>query len=165
MKLVLIGFACCYKTSVGKLLAEKLNYTHIDTDEMIVENAGRSIADIFANAGETAFRKMESAALLKVVNLDNAVISCGGGSALLSTFKQLAENATVVWLTASASTVISRLGSAPRPLFDGKAIDDIAAVIDERTSYYARYADLTVSTDGLTSQQAADIVYGKLHLS
>ena len=162
MKIVLIGFACCYKTSAGELLAKKLNYAHIDVDRMIEAGAGKSVAEIFATDGEGEFRKLERQALLSLIACDDIVVSCGGGSVLADGFKVFAEGATVVWLTASADTVVSRLGGVARPLFDGKSVGDIAKLMDGRAQYYAEYADLTVATDNLTSAQVSDILYSKL---
>lgn len=162
MKIVLIGFACCYKSSAGKLLAEKLNLRHVDTDRAVEELAGKSVAEIFEQKSELEFRKLESWTLLRASYLDDVVISCGGGGPLHSAFDKLSVGATVVWLTAQAETVISRLGDTPRPLFDGKSADEIAKVIDSRNPYYAKYADVTIATDGLTSRQVADIAFNKL---
>lgn len=162
MKIVLIGFACCYKTTAGKLLSEKLNYKHIDVDRVIEDNAGKTVADIFATEGEQAFRKMENKALLSLTDCDNVVVSCGGGSALADGFNQLAKGSCVVWLTANADTVCARLGANTRPLFDGKSVEEIGNLIKARNAYYERYANLTVSTDGLTSRQVAEIVFDRL---
>lgn len=162
MKIVLIGFACCYKTSAGELLAKKLNYAHIDVDRMIEAGAGKSVAEIFASFGENEFRRLERQALLSLIPSNDIVISCGGGSVLADSFEVFAEGATVVWLTANADTVVSRLGGVSRPLFDGKSADDIACLMDVRAQYYAKYADIIVSTDNLTSSQVADAVFGKL---
>lgn len=162
MKIVLIGFACSYKTTVGKLLAEKLNYQHIDTDDEVEQLAGKSVAEIFAQQSELEFRRLESWTLLRTSYLDDAVISCGGGAPLHSAFDKLSADATVVWLTSTANTVKQRLGQIARPLFDGKTVEDIAAVMDVRTPYYAKYADITVATDGLSSPQVADAVYSKI---
>lgn len=162
MKIVLIGFACCYKTSAGELLAKKLNYAHIDVDRMIEAGAGKSVAEIFANSGEEEFRRLERQALLSLIPSNDIVISCGGGSVLADSFEVFAEGSTVVWLTANADTVVSRFGSVPRPLFDGKSADDISRLMDVRAQYYAKYADIIVSTDNLTSSQVADAVFGKL---
>lgn len=159
MKIVLIGFACCYKTSAGKLLADKLNYDHVDVDAIVEDVANKSIAEIFATKGESEFRKLENDALLAVRACGNTVISCGGGSALCRDFKLLADVSTVVWLTAKAETVMSRLGGAVRPLFDGKSVDDVSRIMDGRNAYYSKYADITVATDGLTSEQVADVLF------
>lgn len=162
MKIVLIGFACCYKSSAGKLLAAKFNYNYVDVDKTVEDIAGKTVAEIFATEGEQAFRRKERDALIAFSHLDNIVISCGGGSALCPDFKLLADNSTVVWLTANAQTVAARLGDTPRPLFDGRTVDDLARQIDSRVPYYAKYADFTVSTDGLKSNQVADILFDKL---
>lgn len=162
MKIVLIGFACSYKSSAGKLLAKKLNYEHVDTDKLIEQFAGKTVADIFATDGENAFRGLERQALLSLTDCDNVVISCGGGTATCSDFKLLANNATVVWLTANAATVRSRLGDVARPLFDGKSEKEIANLIEIRTPYYNQYADITVATDNLNSMQVADVVLSKI---
>lgn len=156
MKIILIGFACSYKSTVGKLLAEKLNYKHIDTDSVVEETAKKSIAEIFAQQSELEFRRLESWTLLQASYLDDAVISCGGGGPLHSAFDKLAVGSKVVWLTSAASTVKQRLGQTVRPLFDGKTVEQLDELITMRTPYYAKYANITVATDGKTSQQVAD---------
>lgn len=156
MNIVLIGFACSYKTSVGKLLADKLNYNYVDTDLMIEQTSNRSIADIFATQGEQSFRSMESALLDVVSTMQDTVVSCGGGSVLSRRFEQLTQNATVVWLMSCAETVYSRLGDSKRPLFDGKTVEELDTMIQQRTPLYHKYANITVSTDNKTSQQVAD---------
>lgn len=144
------------------MLAKKLNYAHIDVDKMIEAGAGKSVAEIFANSGENEFRRLERQALLSLIACDNIVISCGGGSVLADGFGIFAEGATVVWLTSTAETVIKRLGGVSRPLFDGKSVDDISKLMDERAPYYAKYADLIIATDNLTSKQVADILLNKI---
>ncbi len=159
MKVVLIGFACCYKTSVGKLLADKLRCKHIDTDALIEFNASESISRIFAKKGEAAFRQAESQTLKSLAECGDAVISCGGGSPLQDGFELLVKGGKTVWLTATAQNIKSRLGGAVRPLFDGKTTEELDALIKLRSLYYAKYADITLSTDGLTSVQIADKLY------
>ena len=159
MKVVLIGFACCYKTSVGKLLADKLRCKHIDTDALIEFNASESISRIFAKKGEAAFRQAESQTLKSLAECGDTVISCGGGSPLQDGFELLVKGGKTVWLTAAAQTVKSRFGGSVRPLFDGKTTEELDALIKLRSLYYAKYADITLSTDGLTSVQVADKLY------
>lgn len=156
MKIVLIGFACSYKSTVGKLLAEKLNLLHVDTDSAVEETARKSIAEIFAQKSELEFRRFESWTLLQASYLDDVVISCGGGGPLHSAFDKLAVGATVVWLTSTAGTVRQRLGQTARPLFDGKTVGQLDELILQRTPYYAKYANITVATDNKTSQEVAD---------
>lgn len=164
MKIILIGFACCYKTSSGEILAKKLNFSHIDIDKAIERATGNTVAEIFAAQGEKQFRKLERDALIASARLDNVVTSCGGGSVLCPDFDALWDDASVVWLTASPKTIYSRLGGNPRPLFDGRSINEIAESLNLRVPYYSRYADVTVATDNFTSEQVADAVCKLLKL-
>ena len=157
---VVIGFAACYKTSVGALLAKKLNYPFVDTDAEIESICNKSVQQIFDACGQAYFRKMESE-LLQTLKV-NAVISCGGGSVLADGFDEFARGSTVVCLTASAQTVHSRLGAVARPLFDGLSVEELNTYIQQRKPLYDKYADITVSTDGQTPEQVAEQVYAIL---
>lgn len=158
MTIVLIGFACSYKTSVGKLLASKLNLQHIDVDKLVEERSGQTVAEVFAMDGEGAFRELERNALTSLADCADVVISCGGGSAVHSEFERLAATSTVVWLTSTAATVKQRLGNIKRPLFDGRTVEQLDETINYRAAYYAKYADVTIATDGKTSEQVANEV-------
>ncbi|MEJ2278703.1 MAG: shikimate kinase [Candidatus Lokiarchaeota archaeon] len=77
--IALIGFMATGKTIIGKALAERLNYIFIETDQMIVENTGKTIPEIFKKEGEEKFRLYEIEACKKVSEMKNTIISCGGG--------------------------------------------------------------------------------------
>ena len=79
VNLALIGFMGTGKTSVGRLIAEQLNFDFIDTDEIILASTGRSIADIFAKDGEPAFRALEQKVVAELTTRAKTVISTGGG--------------------------------------------------------------------------------------
>ena len=109
-KIVLIGFAACYKTTAGKLLADMLNIDFVDTDEQIEKACKMSVQQIFDRHGEAYFRKKESELLLTINNdietkQADTVIACGGGSVLSFNFDELARDSVVIWLTAKAETV------------------------------------------------------------
>ncbi len=158
MKIVLTGFAACYKTSVGKLLANRLGLRFFDVDREAERRAGMTVRDIFEQFGEEYFRRAEGDELTRLTDKTDCVVACGGGSALLAQYSALAESATaVVWLDASVQTVISRLDGA-RPLADGKTPEQIARLMTERKPFYARYANGIFNTDGLSSEQVADTV-------
>ena len=158
-KIVLIGFAATYKSSVGKLLSEKLNLPHVDTDDVLQTNARQTIQQIFDTHGEQAFRRAENDLIGQLCTQDNVVISCGGGSVLASNFTELAQNAVVVWLTATAQTIKSRLGTPARPLFDGLTESQLQQYVDSRTLHYQQYANVCLPTDGLSSTQVAQQLY------
>lgn len=157
-KIVLIGFAACYKTSVGRLLAHRLNCTFVDVDEEIERSSGLTVQQIFSKHGEESFRQRESAMLAQLATDTFCVVACGGGSVLSSNFKAFASDATVVWLTAMASTVQSRLGETARPLFDKLSESELQTYINNRQPYYTKYANFSVATDGLTPEQVTELI-------
>ncbi len=156
MKIVLIGFACSGKTTVGKLLAEQLNLPFCDTDELTERLQQKSIAEIFACGGEQEFRKAELAALSHIPQ--NAVVACGGGTVLCDGFASFAQNAKVVWLRVGFTTVRSRLGNTPRPLFDDLSETELADYVMRRNTVYARFSDFIIDTDLLTVTQVVKTI-------
>ena len=161
-KIVFIGFAACYKSSVGKLVADTLNLEFCDTDSEIERLSNLTITNIFEQYGEQVFRDKENLLLNTLKDRQNIVISCGGGSVLSSNFGEFVANGTVVWLTASVDTVLSRLGAVSRPLFDGLTRSQLADFIVQRNPLYAQYADLCINTDDLSSAEVAQRVLTEL---
>lgn len=155
-RIVLIGFAACYKSSAGKIVAKKLGYNFADVDKLIESKAGVTVSEIFKTQGEAVFRKLETETLTELSQADNCVISCGGGSVLSPEFFKLTQNAAVVWLTATAKTVYNRLNGATRPLFDNLTVDELSSKMAERTELYAKYATHIIATDARSSRQVAD---------
>ena len=78
-RVVLVGFMASGKTEVGRILAERLGWAHVDLDRLIEERAGRRVAEIFAADGEAAFRRLEAEATVEVAARERLVISPGGG--------------------------------------------------------------------------------------
>ncbi|MCH5157323.1 MAG: shikimate kinase [Clostridiales bacterium] len=157
-RIVLIGFATGYKTSVGKLLASRLNCAFVDTDAQIENTLASSVQQIFETYGEEYFRQAESK-LLRQLNEDNIVVACGGGSVLADGFDEFARDSIVIWLTVEAATVRSRLGNTQRPLFDKLTVEELEAYINKRAPLYAKYASVKFSTDGKTPQEVTAQVY------
>lgn len=151
MKLILIGFATSGKTTVGKLLADKLALDFVDVDE-VIEQRGTSIKQLFEQ-GEQTFRKVENDVLDSLTESADVVIACGGGSVTCGNFEKLKQNATVIWLNVSPQKVIERLGDVERPLFDGKNINELQQLVDERNELYRKYSDITMYIDNLTPEQ------------
>lgn len=162
MKIILIGFSCSYKTSAGRILADKMGVPFVDTDEQITSTSGESVQEIFSKYGEEEFRQRENELLSTLIARNEIVIACGGGSVLCGNFAELCNGATVVRLTSTASTVMSRLGEISRPLSDGLTLAELEERLATRSSYYSKYADYKVATDGLTSEETAETVFDKL---
>ncbi|GAA4897359.1 shikimate kinase [Flaviramulus aquimarinus] len=113
MIIVLIGYMASGKTSLGKKLAEKLNYNFIDLDDFIEEKEKLSVSDIFKTKGEIYFRKQESFFLKELLNDNsNIILSVGGGTPCYSNNMQdilNADHVTSIYLKASISTLVKKL--------------------------------------------------------
>lgn len=151
------------KTTIGKKLAEKTGYQFIDTDKLILERAGMSIADIVQQQGWNYFRQLESQILASIEPQD-AIISTGGGIILASENQQvMRENGTVIYLRSTPETLVKRLAAEPqadqRPSLTGKSLlEEIEEVMTQRDPIYLSTAhhviDANQSIDAIINQIA-----------
>ena len=163
----LIGYRATGKTTVGKLLAERLGFECIDTDAEIVRRAGCSISDIFESQGETAFRDLESQVVDDVTQRDSVVLSFGGGAILRGENREwiIGRCQPVVWLQASVETIHQRIHKdaaslAQRPnLTSQGGIDEIRSVLQQRWALYEQCATMSLDTEELTPDQLAATIY------
>lgn len=152
-RVLLWGFMASGKTAVGARLAERLGWTHIDLDEEIVRTAGKPIARIFAEEGESAFRALEAEATRSVASHRHTVFSPGGGWITnAGVLDLIPANTLTVWLQVSAETVLQRLradrGGPERPLLSTPDPGTrIRTLLAQREAAYAR-ADQAIPTDG-----------------
>lgn len=160
MNLVLIGYRGTGKSTVGRMLADRLGRELVSTDKEIIRRAGRSVPEIVKEHGWEYFRDLESDVCRDLVGRDNLVIDTGGGAILrqqnVDLFKR---NGTLVWLTASADTITQRIGGdTQRPSLTGTKsfIEEIRDVLQERTPKYQAAADHTVPTDNRTIDQLVE---------
>ncbi len=159
---MLTGMMGAGKTSVGRLLAQRLEWEFIDTDERVERAASASIAEIFSRQGEEAFRALERE-VLAALPTRNAVIALGGGAAVASESRALLrELGTLVWLDASPDTLAARVGGGDeRPVLadlgPGGRVERLAGLRAEREASYAR-ADLRIETDGRTPDEVCAAV-------
>lgn len=164
--IILIGYMGSGKTTVGKIAAERKNYTFVDTDEMIVEQQHRSISEIFAADGERAFRDMETALLGQLIaeKREHLVISTGGGMPLRTENQQLlARLGKVVYLKASPVTIYNRIkGDTTRPLLQCEnPLERIEEMIVERSPLYEAGAMFIVEVDELSQSEATSEILTK----
>ncbi len=158
MNVVLIGFMCSGKSQVGRALAKKWGWNHLDTDEMITKDVGLPVAEIIRKRGEPAFREVERKAVQLVSLLDKTVISTGGGVPLdAGNRAALEKNGVTVWLQVSPHTVLQRAGSLKnRPLIDpDHPLESIEKRLTEREPMYA-LARHAIATDGRTLDSVVD---------
>lgn len=154
MNIFLIGYRCTGKSTVGKRLAERLNWKFVDADEALVSTEGRSITQLVAQSGWDAFRRIEKSVLKNLCQLENQVIATGGGVVLdEKNIELMKENGPVIWLHASVQTIYDRLLSdqktaSTRPSLTDKDIwDEIVTTLMERKPLYERAMSGYVDTD------------------
>lgn len=154
----LTGFMGVGKTSVGKLLAERLGKKYVEADSLIVEKAGKAIPRIFQEDGEIAFRQLEIEIIKKLASQENLVIDCGGGVVLNKiNIDRLRQNAIVVSLTASPETILKRTSSNGdgRPVLkQNNGIGGIISLLRLRKPYYEQAAEIKIDTSKLSIESA-----------
>ena len=143
---VLIGMPGCGKSTVGRLLAEKCGKQFVDADEKIVELAGKSIPDIFAQDGEEVFREWETQALAELGKKSGLVIATGGGCVTRErNYPLLHQNGRIFWLKRD----ISLLPTEGRPLSQSRRLEEMYAV---RKPLYEQFADHIIDNNGSAQQ-------------
>lgn len=150
---VLVGMMGCGKSAIGKRLAENLRLTFVDSDALIVEAAGRSIPEIFADEGESGFRRRERQVLKRLRTVDHHVIATGGGAVIAPENRQILRSlGYVVWLTASLETLLFRISqNRERPLMQtADPRERLRELLDQRSAWYKEVADIVVDTTELT---------------
>lgn len=154
--IVLIGFMGSGKSTTGRILADSLGWTFIDTDTVIEEQAGLSINEIFNRYGETYFRELEQEAVAQIASLRQAVIATGGGAVLSGVnIRRLREGNKVIWLQVRPETALKRAGAAGnRPLLQGQKLEEILELYKRRERAYA-FADLWLATDAKEAEEVA----------
>ena len=142
--LVLIGMSGCGKSTLGKLAAEKLGKTFVDTDAEIIKRIGMSIADYFAAYGEDSFRKVESEVVQEISTQNNLVISTGGGVIKNpENIRWLKGNGTVIWIQRDPELLESGNG---RPLVPDQ--EAVRRLYKERLPLYTAAAETIIENDG-----------------
>ncbi len=146
--IALCGFMGCGKSTVGKILAEKLNFDFFDSDAEIETICGASINEIFKNSGEDYFRQKECEIIKNLSAKNNAVISLGGGAILRSENLESLKNTIVVFIDTPFSLIAKRLkGDSSRPLIKNSNEDEISEIYTKRYPFYKSAADFVVVAD------------------
>lgn len=172
MIIVLIGYMASGKTSIGKKLADKLDYTFIDLDELIEERENASVTKVFKKRGEVYFRNQETRYLKEVLSMQgNIILSVGGGAPCYGNNMQeilTATNTKSVYLKASIPTLAEKLmrKKAKRPLIahietEEAMAEFIGKHLFERSPYYSQ-AQYIVSIDHKTKDEVTEAVLSEL---
>jgi shikimate kinase len=166
MNVVLIGYRGTGKSTVGKLVAERLGRVLVSTDAEIVKLAVQNIPEIVEQHGWEYFRDLETKICQDLGGRDGVVVDTGGGAILRSkNVESLKRTGKLFWLTAPVETIAKRIGTdTQRPSLTGTKsfIDEIQDVLRERTPKYQAAADYIIETDGKSTTQVADEILARL---
>ena len=153
MNLVLIGMPGSGKSTVGKILSKMLCMPLVDTDALVEQTAGKTIPELFAQEGESAFRDRETAAARQAAALDNTVIAMGGGIILRpENMEALAATGLIFFRDRDLEDIVGE-DHMGRPLV-GKDPDKLRILYTQRIDLYRKYAQYTIS-DTKTAEEAA----------
>ena len=162
---VLIGPMGVGKSTVGQLLAERLGVGYRDTDDDIVAEQGRTIAEIFVDEGEPVFRAIEKAAVARALAEHDGVLALGGGSILDADTRALLAGQQVVYLSMDVEEAVKRTGlNAARPLLAVNPRKQWRELMEARRSLYESIATAVVATDGRTPEEVTQIALDALEL-
>lgn len=165
--IAIIGFMAVGKTSVAKLLANRLGYEMIDTDEWIADEQDMSISEIFALSGEGYFRQLEHEMIRRCTQMDNVVIATGGGAVLNAKNRELLrKRCFLVSLTSDPQVILQRVQAdgATRPLLSSteeEPYQRICHLQDERQAFYQE-ADLQIDTSQKSLLEIVEIILDTL---
>jgi len=161
MNIILFGFKGCGKTTIGKLLADKLAMQFVDIDR-VIENiyfakyhAKLSVREIYKKLGEDDFRNLEKEAILSLVDLNNTIIATGGGSVLdADNLSKLKKLGTLVYLQSDKSNIKKRILSETLPAFLDP--NDLEGSFEEmyknRKNIYENIAVIVINTEGMDNE-------------
>lgn len=150
----LVGFMGAGKTTVGRALAERLNYDFVDLDEMVERLAGKPIQRIFSESGEAEFRRLETSAIQSCGDYKKSVVALGGGAYVSQTNRDILRAiGKTIWLDCPIEICLARIRyDESRPLL---ACDtEMKALLERRLPAYA-LADFMVETDSRSPEEIA----------
>ncbi|GAB6072554.1 shikimate kinase [Venenivibrio stagnispumantis] len=158
----LIGFMGSGKSTIGRLLAEKLNMKFIDIDKEIEKKEGKSIKDIFKEKGESYFRELERKEIELFSEKSGYVVSTGGGlGANKDNMEKMKKNGIVIWLDVSLEEVLKRCGNDKnRPLLQ-LPFEELKKLYEERKKIYS-LADIHINVNSKTPQEILKEIYENL---
>jgi shikimate kinase/3-dehydroquinate synthase len=160
MVAVLVGFMGAGKTTVGRIIAERLGQPFVDSDVLIEQRLGRSIRDIFLTEGEAYFRELEHATVADLVRGQEAVIALGGGAVEDPRTRAVLRNARVIYLRVGYAEAMSRVqGDEYRPMLHRPDLDEL---YQKRLPVYEDLSVLTIDTDGRRPDAIAHEVLAEL---
>lgn len=161
--LVVVGPPGAGKSTVGRVLAQRLGVDFRDTDADVEKTAGMTVADIFVERGEATFRQLERRAVAEALDSHEGVLALGGGAVLDPDTRAALRDRVVVFLDVGLADAVRRVGLArDRPLLLGNPRAQLLRLLEQRRPVYEDVASVTVSTDGRAPDDIADEVLSRV---
>ena len=163
--LILIGMMASGKSTVGKILAKKLNLKFFDTDFIIEKKTKMKIFQIFEKKGEAKFRNLEKKITLNLLNKKSCIISLGGGAFLNEKIRKASENkGLTIWLNCKSKTIIDRIKkNNKRPLALNLNDDEIKDLLINRSKIYSK-AKYEIDCENMEKEQIVNKIIKILKL-
>ena len=164
MVIALCGYMGSGKTSLGKILAKKLNFEFFDTDDYIEQTQNKSIPQIFDSYGEKYFRELEYTAIKHFEKENNIILSLGGGLPIQDKNKEVLKNMFVVYIDSPFEHCYDRIKETDRPIVKQKTKLQLNSHYNDRIAHYKQVADFVVNGDDLEkmAEQIAKSVKEKI---
>lgn len=161
--LFLIGYRGTGKTTLGKFIAKNLNKNFLDTDDLIVEIANKTIPEIFKDDGEEKFREYETKALKKASEMKNTIIGCGGGVIVNDRNFKILSTGVVCLLTSDKKEIFKRIyNDSNRPALTNKnPMEEIEYLLKVRGPLYKKAADFEIDTTHFTKKELSNQIIKK----
>jgi len=164
--IILIGFMGSGKTTIGMRLAQKYQWTFLDTDQLVEKKENMKISSIFQKHGEAYFRDLETMCLKELDNgVENQIISVGGGLPLRKENRELIKRiGKVIYLQAKSETIYARLkNNTDRPLLQGDNPEEkIKTMLLDREKFYLEAANIIIDVDNQNYEEVANAIEEKL---
>jgi len=161
--IILIGYRGAGKSTIGKILAERMQLKFISTDEEIEKWTNKKISELVKEKGWNYFRTIEEQIVEKICKISGIVIATGGGTILSEKNRQnLKRNGKFIYLKCNSNIIAERIKKSDRPSLIGKdtiTIEEIEQTLKEREKIYSELADFTVDTSSLTIEDVVEKIF------
>lgn len=168
-KIVLIGFRCVGKTTIGEKLAKILGWNFIDLDTEIQRKEKKTIKKMVEEKGWEYFRRLEKEEMKRLENLKNVVVALGGGSVYhQEELEALSKKSLVVWLYASTEVILKRIKedektASQRPVLKNLDLEkEITEVLKERIPLYEKFSHIRIDTDKASPEEVVKKIFKKI---